>query len=889
MTSPNTVTVSQVSDVTTVEITTAGPQGETGATGATGAQGPAVSDGDKGDITVSNSGGTYTIDAGVVSTAKIADDAVTADKLANTAVTAGSYTNTDITVDAQGRITAASNGSGGGGGGSGEANQNAFSTIAVSGQSDVVADSATDTFTFVAGTNVTITTDASNDTITITAADTNTQLTTEQVQDIIGAMVSSNTETNISVTYDDTNGKLNFASTDTNTTYSVGDGGLTQNNFTNTLKTKLDGIEASATADQTGAEIKSAYEGESDTNAFTDAEKTKLSGIEASATADQTAAEIRTLVESASDSNVFTDADHTKLDGIAASANVGITDVVGDTSPQLGGSLDVNGQDIVSTSNGAIELDPNGTGKVTFKGNSTKGSGQFVLNCEQNSHGIVFKGPPHSAAASYTFTLPNDIQNGKYLTTDASGNTSWGTPPDTNTTYSVGDGGLTTNDFTNADHSKLDGIEASADVTDATNVDAAGAVMNSDLATKGQILVGDGSGDPTALSVGTNNYVLTADSNEATGVKWAAASGGGGGGFSQATEGWLIAGTDAGNALSGGSNKFAIAIGNEAGYTYNQSNGDGTNSIYIGHQAGKLNDRSWNIFIGDQAGKNTSYFMSSGTVIIGAQTAPNPTGISAGVIVGSQAVLGTENTCNNNVVIGYRAGKNAYMNSVHIGQQSGYGMSNDPNGITAVGSSSGYSAQGNCYLTAFGYMAGYYNSTGANNTAIGYRSNLLLSTGADNTSLGYQAGDVITTGDNNITIGKDADPSAADADNEITLGNSSNDTIRCNTQTISSLSDARDKTDVNQLELGLDFIDSLKPVKFKWQTRDGNSKDGSYEAGFIAQDFQKVQKDYDAVYLKLVHDNNPEKLEASYGKLVPVLVKAIQELKQEIEELKANV
>ena len=47
---------------------------------------------------------------------------------------------------------------------------------------------------------------------------------------------------------------------------------------------KLDGIESGATADQTGAEIKTAYEGEADTNAFTDAEQTKLSGIEAGAT-----------------------------------------------------------------------------------------------------------------------------------------------------------------------------------------------------------------------------------------------------------------------------------------------------------------------------------------------------------------------------------------------------------------------------------------------------------------------------------------------------------------------------------------------------------------------------------------------------------------------------
>ena len=86
--------------------------------------------------------------------------------------------------------------------------------------------------------------------------------------------------------------------------------------------TKLDGIEASATADQTNAEIRTAVEAASDSNVFTDADHTKLNAIEASATADQTDAQIRAAVEAATDSNVFTDADHTKLNAIEASADV---------------------------------------------------------------------------------------------------------------------------------------------------------------------------------------------------------------------------------------------------------------------------------------------------------------------------------------------------------------------------------------------------------------------------------------------------------------------------------------------------------------------------------------------------------------------------------------
>jgi hypothetical protein len=88
--------------------------------------------------------------------------------------------------------------------------------------------------------------------------------------------------------------------------------------YTTAEETKLAGIETGATADQTGAEIKAAYELE--TNAFTDAQFSKLAGIESGATADQTAGEIKTAYESNANTNAFTDAEQTKLTGIETGA-----------------------------------------------------------------------------------------------------------------------------------------------------------------------------------------------------------------------------------------------------------------------------------------------------------------------------------------------------------------------------------------------------------------------------------------------------------------------------------------------------------------------------------------------------------------------------------------
>ena len=98
------------------------------------------------------------------------------------------------------------------------------------------------------------------------------------------------------------------------------------------------------------------------------------------------------------------------------------------------------------------------------------------------------------------------------------GDNSWVTPTDTNTTYSVQDGELSQINFTSADHTKLNAIEASADVTDATNVTAAGALMDSectnlaDVKAINQSLVSTAS--PTfatlnATTVDLGNWTLT--------------------------------------------------------------------------------------------------------------------------------------------------------------------------------------------------------------------------------------------------------------------------------------------------------------------------------------------------------------------------------------------
>ena len=98
-----------------------------------------------------------------------------------------------------------------------------------------------------------------------------------------------------------------------------------------------------------------------------------------------------------------------------------ITDLIGDTSPQLGGNLDVLARIIeTSTSNGTIGLEPDGTGHVAARGTGST-PGTIALNCEQNSHAIKLQSPAHGTYSDYTLKLPTGVgSNGQALTTDGS-------------------------------------------------------------------------------------------------------------------------------------------------------------------------------------------------------------------------------------------------------------------------------------------------------------------------------------------------------------------------------------------------------------------------------------------------------------------------------------
>jgi len=248
----------------------------------------------------------------------------------------------------------------------------------------------------------------------------------------------------------------------------------------------------------------------------------------------------------------------------------------------------------------------------------------------------------------------------------------------------------------------------------------------------------------------------------------------------------------------------------------------------------------------------------------------------------------------------------ASTDSVLVGKNAGNSLVAPASNNTFVGYRSGKDCTTGSANTLIGKSCGQGLTTGTSNTFIGSNAAINATTAGANIAIGESAGSGLTTGTTNIFIGNSVastanitgfgnivigsgggvNPSAANATWEITLGGPLTSALRCAQTTITSISDARDKKDIVELSAGLDFINTLKPVEFTWNDRDENGKRGIKDFGFIAQDLKKSQEDAGlADVLKLVYEANPEKLEASYGKILPILVKAVQELSAKVIEL----
>ena len=196
------------------------------------------------------------------------------------------------------------------------------------------------------------------------------------------------------------------------------------------------------------------------------------------------------------------------------------------------------------------------------------------------------------------------------------------------------------------------------------------------------------------------------------------------------------------------------------------------------------------------------------------------------------------------------------------------------------------------FNTAVGFNALALNTTGSENIAVGFDALRLCTTGNYNTALGeYALGD-LTTGRSNIGItcannGRTDTPvfQVVTENNRVVMGHTgiTNAYIQVAWTVVS---DARDKTNIKPIDQGLDFVNQLNPVSYQFKvSRDVDVPHGHKRYGFLAQEIISLEGN-DPV---IIDNEDPDRLKYQGESLVPVLVKAIQELKTRLESVEAEL
>ncbi len=305
----------------------------------------------------------------------------------------------------------------------------------------------------------------------------------------------------------------------------------------------------------------------------------------------------------------------------------------------------------------------------------------------------------------------------------------------------------------------------------------------------------------------------------------------------------FFAGVNAGNfTMENGVSNVGIGAG------VLNSNTEGDNNTAVGNGALSLNTAGYeNTAIGNAAlYKNTLGYDNSA---IGKHALYNNTGGVGNVAVGEYAL-------NNNQLGNYNTAVGAFA------------LEQNGNDGTARGNN-----------VAVGMRALQGNISGESNVAVGndtLRSNV---SGNGNTAIGHGANVAVDNLHNATAVGNSA---SVDASNKIRIGN--DDVTWIGGHSVwQNTSDVRMKKDIENTDLGLDFINKLRPVSYKLKT--GNDKT---DYGFIAQEVDEILGGRNTNIVTT--DNTSEKIKSmGYSELIAPLVKAVQEQQQQITDLKAQI
>jgi hypothetical protein len=330
---------------------------------------------------------------------------------------------------------------------------------------------------------------------------------------------------------------------------------------------------------------------------------------------------------------------------------------------------------------------------------------------------------------------------------------------------------------------------------------------------------------------------------------------------------------------------------------YAGSNATGNYNTYIGQYCAQYATGKENVVIGDAA---FQYGIGRDNVIVGKDACPNKASWS--VIIGNNAGKSVTSSefDDERVLIGTNVGyndQNTYRN-VYVGNYAGYGGSTSTNTTSNVfvGSYCGYGVQTGSYNVCVGTDSARSLTSGIKNVYIGTNSATGTSTGSNNVCIGYSASqytgsdnysvclgsNTISTSDS-ISIGHDITNTTP---NRIMIGNGTG-SVYCdyNTNEVWHFSsDERLKKDISDCDLGIEFIEKIRPIKYRWNRPNETITTQMY--GFSYQQLKKVLDDNKIEYTGLVDEVNGYGTVGSSA-LIPVLVKAVQELGIRVKKLQS--